>query len=62
MLINTQKPPVALVNTWLELLQSPATQQHATRMLLGAFDDFKAAERYVLSENTPHLKQDKKVS
>ena len=62
MLKHSKKPPIALVNTWLELLQSPATKQHATRMLLGTFDNVKAAERYVSSKITTAPKQDKKVS
>jgi hypothetical protein len=48
-----QQPPIILVQTWFELLQSPelAAQQHAQKMLTGAFGDMQAALHFVKKHN-----------
>jgi len=42
-------PPMILVQTWLELLTSSelSAQQHAQKMLTGAFGDMSAALDYI---------------
>jgi len=49
MMNKHKQPPMILVQTWLELLTSSelSAQQHAQKMLTGAFGDMSAALDYI---------------